>query len=166
MRQAAMLAQERGLSALTRQILFRLEHGQIKTPDSGVLRAVADLYKLPYDDLVTRWTRAHFYGDDKSDTPHTESGVSQQPHTEVVLTAEAEDRELLPVPNREPYAETHVVPTAEAFERVVGELAALVRQLPRGLASVDRADGPGLAPRPGRNRTKHGRKHPEKPARE
>ena len=52
LRGAADLAHRRGLASLTRQILFRLEQGQTRHPDANVLMEVADLYGVPYAELV------------------------------------------------------------------------------------------------------------------
>jgi transcriptional regulator with XRE-family HTH domain len=52
--EAAAIAKRRGLKALTRQVLLRLENGQTKSPEPEALRAVAELYTLNYDDLVHR----------------------------------------------------------------------------------------------------------------
>lgn len=167
MRQAAMLAKERGLSALTRQILFRLERGQIKTPEPDVFRAAASLYRLSYDDLVNRWSRAHFYGAaDESGTGRADSSAPHTAHTTLHPRPE-EDRDLLGdvLVDRDTHA-ANLAPSREAFERVVGELAVLIKQLPRGshaVARPDRSGGPGSR---GRDRPKHGQKHPKKPARE
>lgn len=51
---AAARAKRRGLVALTRQVLLRLEKGQTKSPDPDALRAVAALYGVDYVDLVIR----------------------------------------------------------------------------------------------------------------
>jgi transcriptional regulator with XRE-family HTH domain len=52
--EAAAMAQRRGLRALTRQVLLRLENGQTKSPDPAALQAVAELYELDYAELVVR----------------------------------------------------------------------------------------------------------------
>lgn len=51
-RRAAAIALQKGHAALTRQILIRLENGQVKNPEPEVLRAVAGLYNLPYEPLA------------------------------------------------------------------------------------------------------------------
>jgi transcriptional regulator with XRE-family HTH domain len=53
---AARYAKLRGLKVLTRQVLLRLERGKTKWPSPAVLRAVADLYSLNYEELVHRVT--------------------------------------------------------------------------------------------------------------
>jgi len=58
--QAADLAQRRDLHVLTRQVLLRLEDGKTKNPEPEVLRAVAVLYEVPYDDLVAKWVATRF----------------------------------------------------------------------------------------------------------
>jgi len=57
---AADLAERRGLKGLSRQVLLRLERGQIKNPEPDVLRAVAELYEVPYSDVVLRLVAARF----------------------------------------------------------------------------------------------------------
>jgi len=59
--QAEDIAARKRLSALTHQVLWRLEQGKIKNIDPAILRAVATLYQVSYDDLVAQWTR-HRYG--------------------------------------------------------------------------------------------------------
>lgn len=58
--QAAHFAARRGLAALTRQVLLRLENGKTKNPEPDVLRAVGDLYGVPYEQLVTRCVEAQY----------------------------------------------------------------------------------------------------------
>jgi transcriptional regulator with XRE-family HTH domain len=58
-RQAACLAAHRNLR-LTQHVLLRLEKGKTKNPDPEVLRAMADLYNVPYEWLVQRWTRERY----------------------------------------------------------------------------------------------------------
>jgi transcriptional regulator with XRE-family HTH domain len=58
--EAASLASRRQLSALTRQVLLRLEKGKTKNPEPDVLRDLAALYEVPYDDLVARWVNARY----------------------------------------------------------------------------------------------------------
>lgn len=59
-RQAAKIAENRGLTILSRQQLLRLEKGQTKDPDADVLRAVASLYELPYEEVVRRLAVAKY----------------------------------------------------------------------------------------------------------
>ena len=59
-RQAAELAQRRGLRALTRQVLLRLESGRTKYPDPEVLRAIAALYEIPYEILISQFVEARY----------------------------------------------------------------------------------------------------------
>lgn len=60
-KQASDIARRRGLTPLTRQVLLRLEKGQTKNPEPNVLHALADLYEITYDDLVSRFV-THRYG--------------------------------------------------------------------------------------------------------
>lgn len=89
MRQTAALADRKGLNALTRQVLFRLEKGQIKNPEPDVLQAVAQLYDVPYPELVTRFVSRR-YGIDLAsnknpshfDLPWHADSVSSAPQRE------------------------------------------------------------------------------------
>lgn len=58
--EAAELAQRRGLRALSRQVLLRLERGQIKNPEPAVLKAAALLYGVPYLDIVRKFVALRF----------------------------------------------------------------------------------------------------------
>jgi transcriptional regulator with XRE-family HTH domain len=58
--QAADMARRRGLSALTRQVLLRLERGQTKNPEPDVMRAIAALYEVDYRVLVEQFVRVRF----------------------------------------------------------------------------------------------------------
>jgi len=62
-RQAEDIAERKKLTALTRQVLWRLEKGKVKNIDPKVLRALAELYQMSYVELVGRWT-THRYGVD------------------------------------------------------------------------------------------------------
>jgi transcriptional regulator with XRE-family HTH domain len=59
-RQAEDIAARRKLEPLTRQVLWRLEKGKTKNPEPEVLRAVADLYDLAYQDVVSRFVQRRF----------------------------------------------------------------------------------------------------------
>lgn len=60
-RQAADIAARKGLEALSHQVIHRLEHGKVKHPDPEVLRQVAALYEVDYEDLARRFFSA-LYG--------------------------------------------------------------------------------------------------------
>lgn len=60
-RQAVEIARRREIPSVTRQILIRLERGQTKNPEPEVLRGVAALYEMPYEELAGRFV-AHRYG--------------------------------------------------------------------------------------------------------
>jgi transcriptional regulator with XRE-family HTH domain len=51
-RQAEDIATRRGLEALGRQTLWRLETGKVKFPSRETLRDFAELFDVPYDELV------------------------------------------------------------------------------------------------------------------
>jgi transcriptional regulator with XRE-family HTH domain len=64
LRGAASQAERWNLSPpISYQVLFRLEKGQVKNPEPGVLRAVAKLYGVSYDGIVGKRLTAA-YGDD------------------------------------------------------------------------------------------------------
>ena len=87
---AARFAAERGLP-LTRLILRGLEEGKTKNPEADVLRAVADLYEVPYTDLVTRLVSSQFNLPLSDLSRH---GLAIQPLREVPQNAQAELRQL------------------------------------------------------------------------
>lgn len=60
LRGVAERAHRRGFTALSRQILFRLEQGQTRHPDAEVLLEVAELYGLAYADLVDRYLASEY----------------------------------------------------------------------------------------------------------
>ena len=59
-RQAANIAQSRGLTALTHGVLFNLENGKTKKPNPEALRALAVLYGIPHEDLLARFAEATY----------------------------------------------------------------------------------------------------------
>jgi transcriptional regulator with XRE-family HTH domain len=59
-RQATSVARRRGIVAIARQTIWRLEIGKVKHPDAEVLRAVAVLYDVSYEDLVIRCVDAAY----------------------------------------------------------------------------------------------------------
>jgi transcriptional regulator with XRE-family HTH domain len=59
MRQAALIAATKGLD-VTRQVLLRLEKGQIKNPEPDTLKALAVLYGLTYEELAGRFVRQRY----------------------------------------------------------------------------------------------------------
>jgi transcriptional regulator with XRE-family HTH domain len=54
-RQAEDIAERKKIKVFTRQVLWRLEKGKVKNIDPVMLRAVAELYELPYEGVVARW---------------------------------------------------------------------------------------------------------------
>ena len=63
----ASLAQRRGLRALTRQVLLRLENGKTKNPAPPVIEALARLYNIPYQTLAAD-VAAYVYGATPTDS--------------------------------------------------------------------------------------------------
>lgn len=59
-RQAASIAERNKLPGLTRQVMWRLEAGKTKNAEPDVLRSLALLYEVPYQDLVARWVKVRF----------------------------------------------------------------------------------------------------------
>lgn len=59
-RGASLRADDKGLGVLNYQVLFRLEHGQIKNPRPDVVRALAQLYGLRYEDVAQRFVARRF----------------------------------------------------------------------------------------------------------
>lgn len=57
---AGSLAERRGLSGLSRQVLLRLEAGRTKNPEPNVLRSIATLYQVPYEELLARFWQARY----------------------------------------------------------------------------------------------------------
>lgn len=58
--EAADFARRRALKSVTRQVILRLERGQTKNPPPEVLRELADLYDISYQDLVAKWVAYRF----------------------------------------------------------------------------------------------------------
>jgi hypothetical protein len=157
---------------VNRSLVQKIEQGRV--PNWPLLAAFSRVYEVPITETVIRLIGAmEFPGaddllrTDKSDTSDANSAQAHRADTDRRPRGDGE-RELLTeqLHDRTIYAETDVAPTAEAFERVVGDLAALVKQLPRRSAAVARSGRSASAARDRRDRAKHGRKHPKKPARE
>jgi transcriptional regulator with XRE-family HTH domain len=118
-RQAAAIAERRGLTELSRQILFRLERGQIKNPEPEVLRDVAALYDLSYADVVERFISAR-YGRDLIRPSGTDDGRRNAGTVERVL----EDGTPPHVSTAShPQGSAHDVPSSRSFsEHAISEL--------------------------------------------
>jgi transcriptional regulator with XRE-family HTH domain len=59
-RQAGDIAARRKLNGLSRQVLLRLENGRTKNPEPNVLRALADLYEMSYEEIAARFIAVRF----------------------------------------------------------------------------------------------------------
>jgi len=59
--EAAELARRRGITAVTRQVLLRLELGKTKWPAPRVLEGLASLYDRTYEDLVREVTKHAYF---------------------------------------------------------------------------------------------------------
>jgi hypothetical protein len=59
-RGASVRAGDKGLAALSYQVLFRLERGQVKNPEPDVMRALSALYGQRYEDVVNRFVALRF----------------------------------------------------------------------------------------------------------
>lgn len=57
---AAQAARRQETAALTRQVLLRLERGQIKNPETEVLAAISKLFGVPYREIVERLVQDRF----------------------------------------------------------------------------------------------------------
>lgn len=155
MRQAALLSRERGYVALTRQILFRLERGQIKNPEPEVLKALALLYEMPYEVLAGQFV-ARRYGLPISNTEaHTDESTTRshktehaaahgQPASLVVLQDQHLHARAEPV---SPYDASLLAETRAEIERILADLTAVAKRLPRRQTAVARSRGSGSAAR-------------------
>lgn len=87
LRQASKLAVGRGFRLLTVNRMGGLERGETKNADPGVLREMADFYKLPYEDLASRFLREKYridltsHGGEGTSHPHQEGVLMSQRHT-------------------------------------------------------------------------------------
>lgn len=57
---AVKVARDRGLRSLTRQVLLRMERGQVRDPEADVLRAFAGLYGLPEAEIFGQFFREKY----------------------------------------------------------------------------------------------------------
>jgi transcriptional regulator with XRE-family HTH domain len=71
LRQAAVIAANRKLKTLTRQVLFRLERGQVKNPDASVLRELAAMYERDYAELAGRFVEANYGAEARQPSSYT-----------------------------------------------------------------------------------------------
>lgn len=108
---AAKRAAQLGLTAVTRQILLRMERGQIKDPEPAVLRELASLYKVEYSEITDRLIREK-YGPDLA----RHSQAVQSPHATVRQGADPHAAEVR-------FARLHEQHTAllEEFNRIADE---------------------------------------------
>lgn len=60
LRQAADMARRRGLKSLTLNSLGKLERGGTKNPEPELLRDIATLYEMTYEELVGRFVEQRF----------------------------------------------------------------------------------------------------------
>lgn len=57
---AARYAAQRGVKVVTRNKLVRLESGKTRNPSAELLRGIARLYEVPYEEVVSVYTRYQF----------------------------------------------------------------------------------------------------------
>ncbi|HEV8474607.1 MAG TPA: helix-turn-helix domain-containing protein [Methylomirabilota bacterium] len=128
--QAISMGERRGI-AVSYQALRQLEEGITKSPDPKVLKALATLYDVPYEDLVRRCIEEG-YGVTLSD-------VASIPHSPGHVADAARVREL--------------ERRAEQYEQTLGELSAVAAKLVQLAArgAEDRA--------PARRPSARGRRH-------
>jgi transcriptional regulator with XRE-family HTH domain len=80
-RQAADIAKRRRIKSLSRQVLLRLEDGKTKNPEPEVLRALAELYERPYEEIAARFIAVRFgLAFPGLDLPWQPSGRESAPH--------------------------------------------------------------------------------------
>lgn len=91
--QAADIAARRGI-VVTRQALRGLEKGRTKGPDPVLLRAIAALYRVPYEELVRRFV-AERYGIDFGSADVTASIEKQLAALQERIVLEQDERELI-----------------------------------------------------------------------
>lgn len=172
-RQAVALAARRGLSALTHQTLRGLEKGTTKNPEPEVLQALARLYAIPYEEVLTRYIDCRYRTVDHE----SEALSAELEHGQVVAPGsdrtEREDRLLLEGPIF-PLAGLHgdqtLAATHAALERVrakqadaLSDLVALINRVARGQTTVARAPGSEHPGRARKRRRRPARKGATKP---
>jgi transcriptional regulator with XRE-family HTH domain len=137
---ASIAARQKLNPPLTYQVLFRLENGQTKSPDPEVLRALADLYRLDYIDLVGRvMTERYSVARDLLRHGGTGQTGSHQPGG-VNVPAETRLRELLDRAEQERDVYKKIL--ARAGE-LTGELADVLRSQGGPPASPQTSRGGG-----------------------
>lgn len=124
---AAHVAQQRGLTALTRQVLLRLEGGMTKHPEPEVLDALSGLYDVPVEELTARYLKESLGLDllRHSGGYRSEQGDSDASHRDSQIGTE-------PAGAREPNSRKAAnAPTRvyEELDRLRAENAALKRRL-------------------------------------
>jgi hypothetical protein len=60
LRNAATMAKRQGLPALSYQVLFRIERGQVRHITRDVLEAIAALYGLSYPDVLSKYIASEY----------------------------------------------------------------------------------------------------------
>lgn len=60
LRQAAHIASQKKLRRVTRQVMLRLEKGQVKDPHPDTLRQIATLYRVAPDAMIDKFVAAKF----------------------------------------------------------------------------------------------------------
>lgn len=131
-RRAAEIARQKKLSPLTRQVLFRLEKGQVKNPETDVLGAIARLYGLTYSDVAGRFIKDS-YGIEigPSDLVWQPSGgvsAANQGGSSVEAEYQARIREL---ESREREYKSVIA----AFERIEKQIVSAMLEVPDTLRS-------------------------------
>jgi transcriptional regulator with XRE-family HTH domain len=89
---AAGIARRRKLTGLSYNAIRYLEAGKTKHPDAKVLRAAAQLYSVPYEELVIRYVAAHY---DVHLVPECATAEKALPATPAVIPFAPAERKLL-----------------------------------------------------------------------
>ena len=136
---AARFAKQRGLTPISRNVLLRLEKGQIKNPEPDVLKALATLYDMPYETLAGRFIEQRYGIRLGRDLPRHQSDQGSVPGgADVPATAR-----ILELEHRVTDYETALDSLQDVAKRLV-EIAA-VRQ--KGRATATRKTGRGRSHR-------------------
>lgn len=81
LRGAADIAERKHMSELSYQVLFRLEHGQVRHLTREVLVALSELYGLSYRDLLDRYLASEYGREAQSRDLSSPADAVTSPHT-------------------------------------------------------------------------------------
>lgn len=126
LRGAASMAARRKLTPVTYQVLFRLEKGQTKNPKPEVLKAVADLYGIPYETLVGHFSEQR-YGIGNAPLLHATNSDAMPPPGGLVDDRSPSARRLAELERRLAEYESAFASLREVTKRLV-EIAAIGKE--------------------------------------